>query len=225
MWGLIPVLVVLGDMALPPTTFGWDFANLVALAAGGVALLLFIETGRPRPRPPFEGRYFINLHRDLGIVVIILVTLHGVYVLVDEPTTVEYLLPTAPLYMLAGLVSYLLLIALVVLGFKRVRVAAFPNHRVFRITHWVSALAFVALAWWHVLGADYYLRTDVVAGIMIVASIAVLVVWVLKRQVPRRETGNGRRIIGVAHYPEWMAAAATVAVVLSIGAFAVLRVV
>jgi hypothetical protein len=222
-WALVPLVAVLADVALPRTTIGWDFANLLGFAAVGITLLLFIETGRPRHRPPFEGRYFINLHRDLGIVVLALVTAHVAYVLIDEPVTVEYLLPTAPVYMLSGLLAFVVLVTLVVFGFKRVRVALFANHRVFRTIHWVSAVGFVLLTGWHVLGSGFYLRTMIGTSVAVVGTTAVVAVWASKRRRPRRDGGSGIRVLGVAHFPEWMTLALTVFVLIGVGTVAVLR--
>ena len=224
-WVAVPLVVVLADLSLPRTTFGWDFANLVGVAAVGVGLLLFVETGRPRHRPPFEGRYFINLHRDLGLVVLALVSVHVLYVLIDEPITIEYLLPTAPVYMLVGLLAYLALLTLVGLGFKRVRVALFANHGRFRVIHWAGAVVFVLFATWHVLGSGFYLRTLPAAGVALFGVVAVLCAWGFKRRRPRRDGGSGIRVLGVAHFPEWMTLALAAIAVTAVGVIAVLRVV
>lgn len=220
-WALAPVGLVVADRMLPPATFGWDFANLLAFAAVGVSALLFFETGRPRARPAFEGRYFINLHRDLGVVALVLVSLHVVYLLVDEPVTVEYLLPTAPFYMWAGIGGYLVLITLVAFGFKRARVALFVNHRAFRTVHAFSAVAFFGLAAWHVLGAGFYLRTGPGVVLAVCAAVAVVGAWWARRGRPHESVT--RRAAGVAHVPEWMALGVIGVVLTAAGLVAVLR--
>jgi hypothetical protein len=79
----IPVVPVVGVV--------WDFANLLGYLALGCCLLLFVYAGRPRAFPPFSGRFFANLHRDLGYSALLLVSAHVVILLVSEPLLLLHL--------------------------------------------------------------------------------------------------------------------------------------
>ncbi|MCF7980917.1 MAG: ferric reductase like transmembrane component, partial [Pseudomonadales bacterium] len=104
LWGIVPA---------PTTVFLWDWANAIGYLAVALLFLLFVYRGQPQSLPAFSGRFFINFHRDLGILSLIFVGLHMGVLLASAPLLMEHLKPTAPWYMLSGLASAVLLIMIV----------------------------------------------------------------------------------------------------------------
>lgn len=175
----LPVLLVMQMPVAPAVGIAWDLANLLGYLAMACCLLLFIYAGRPRPVPPFSGRFFANLHRDLGYITLILVATHIAILLVSEPLLLEHLKPTAPYYMLAGLLASLILLTLVISSIPRWRRRVWPDYRRFKLLHAWLAIACVALSCWHVLGSHFYVNTAVklVLGSLAATGVFAAYAW------------------------------------------------
>ena len=99
---LTPLLLVSLAPTPQPIYTLWDLANVMGYMVLALALLLFVYRGRAHSFPAFSGRFFANLHRDLGYIAMLLLTGHVVLLLWAEPllgmriyfsgTTVVYLL-------------------------------------------------------------------------------------------------------------------------------------
>lgn len=154
----LAVALVLGP---PPVSYLWDVANLLGFLSLACMLLLFYYTGRPRIFPPFSGRFFANLHRDIGYLSLVFIVLHTGLLLFAEPQLVEHLKLTAPLYMLAGLAAASLCLLLVLSSVTPLRRATWADYRAFRQLHgWLSLLV-LALALLHLCGSAFYLNHSV----------------------------------------------------------------
>ena len=170
----LPVLLIMQMPVVPAVGVAWDLANLLGYLALACCLLLFIYAGRPRRSPPFSGRFFANLHRDIGYIALILVIAHVGILLVSEPLLLEHLKPTAPFYMLAGLMASLILLFLVISSIPHWRRRIWPNYRHFKFLHAWLAVACVALCCWHVLVSQFYLNTGIK---LVVGSLAAMAVF------------------------------------------------
>ena len=159
----------------------WDFANGMGYLALALCLLLFVYAGRARAFPPYSGRFFANLHRDLGYIALLTALAHAGLLLYREPLLLEHLKPTAPLHMLAGLLALLLMFLLVLSSLPRVRRRLWPNYHRFRHLHAVVSVSVVALSFYHVIESGYYLNHlwKIVAMGTIVA--AVIMVYALRQ--------------------------------------------
>ena len=112
------VLAALLLVPLPASGgFDWDVSMALGYAAALVTLLLFIYPLR-RARLPHRRLISITHHRRLGWLALILALAHVLLLLVRQPLTSRYLLPSGPLYMLIGLIATLLLALLVPTGLK-----------------------------------------------------------------------------------------------------------
>jgi len=70
---MIAPIALLALYPIPPGIYPlWDFANAMGYIALAITLLLFVYKGRARIFPAFSGRFFANLHRDLGYIVVLL---------------------------------------------------------------------------------------------------------------------------------------------------------
>lgn len=168
-------LVLASQMPRAPAAGpAWDWGNALGYLGLAACLLLFIYAGRPRVFPPFHGRFFASLHRDLGYAALWLVTGHVGLLLYAEPLLLEYLKPTAPLYMLAGLAALLLLLVLVISSVTGWRKRLWPDYRRFRRLHGWLAIACVALTGWHVAGSHFYLNSPLKLGTGALAVVVVI---------------------------------------------------
>lgn len=206
---LLPVAVLLGLGAMPGLGYAWDFANAAGLLGGCLLGLLFIIGGRPQPRPLYEGKFFLRLHRDLGFVAIALLLVHIVVLLVDEPLLIEDLLPSAPGYMLAGLASAILMLVLAISSLSRVRPRWSSSAASFRRWHYGGSLLALLLMAVHVLGAGYY-SGGVWKGVLLVALILVVAVW---PRLPKPGNGISGRKRNTAQRATWFALAASIVIV------------
>lgn len=206
---LLPVAVLLGLGAMPGLGYAWDFANAAGLLGGCLLGLLFIIGGRPQPRPLYEGKFFLRLHRDLGFVAIALLLVHIVVLLVDEPLLIEDLLPSAPGYMLAGLASAVLMLVLAISSLSRVRPRWSSSAASFRRWHYGGSLLALLLMAVHLLGAGYY-SGGVWKGVLLVALILVVAVW---PRLPKPGNGISGRKRNTAQRATWFALAASIVIV------------
>lgn len=190
---LLPVTAILLVDAVPGVAWVWDFANAVGLLAALIMLLLFVLTGRPLLRPNHDGKFFQVLHRDLGYAAIALLALHIGVLLYDEPLTLDYLLPSAPGYMLAGLGATLLLILIGALSLVRVRRKLWRDHRHFKRWHYAASLLVIGLLGWHVLGAGFYLHSTWKVVLWSGLSLTLLAWPHLPRDTSVRSTERRRR--------------------------------
>lgn len=159
----------------------WDWANSLGYLASAGLLLLFIYAGRAKASPPFNGRFFYNIHRDLGVLVVVLSALHIGVLLYHEPLLLEHLKITAPWSMLAGLLALLLLLILGLLSGHWARLKLWPAYRLFQNVHlWLSALALACLAW-HIAGAHFYINHWFKQLALVLLLIVVLLVFYRQR--------------------------------------------
>lgn len=206
---LLPVVILLGLGAMPGLGYAWDFANAAGLLGACLLGLLFVIAGRPQPRPLYEGKFFLRLHRDLGFATVALLLVHIGVLLVDEPLLIEDLLPSAPGYMLAGLASAILMLVLAISSLSRVRPRWSNGAASFRRWHYGGSLLALLLMAVHVLGAGYY-SGGVWKGVLLVALMLVVAVW---PRLPKPGNGISGRKRNTAQRATWFALAASIVIV------------
>ncbi|MBM7062801.1 ferric reductase-like transmembrane domain-containing protein [Pseudomonas sp. UL073] len=217
---LLPFAVLLLLDAVPGVALAWDFANAAGLLAALLMLLLFVLTGRPLRRPHHDGKFFQVLHRDLGFAAIVLLAVHIGVLLYDEPLTLDYLLPSAPGYMLAGLGATLLLLLIAPLSLIRVRRKLWRDHRHFKRWHYAASLLLIGLLAWHVLGAGFYLHSTWKIALWGLLSVALLIWPRLPRDSLERSSERRRRT--TAPLATRLSLAVALGALLCAGLFAVL---
>ena len=198
----------------------WDFLMALGLVAtGGLAVLPLLSARwwAARHPDPVLLRLVQRLHRELSYLMAALIAAHVVGVLVLEPRTLEYLLPTAPAYMVAGLVALLLLAVLIATssgGLKqRWAQASWRRwHACF------SAVALAALAW-HLVGSGFWFAG---AGPWLaLAWLVGLPTALALRWRIRRPTGaSGTRTVSVRRPARHLLAALALLLVLACAWFA-----
>ena len=147
--GLIVGIFALTLLVAPRLGGGilWNLLNGVGFVALILMLALFGDTGR-------GGR--LALHRALGWSALGLILLHAVGIFLAHPTSLEYLEPSGPLYMGAGLLSALLL-WLVLWSASPKRRPIWGGFRPFLRAHWLLSSIAVLGALYHIVASGLYL--------------------------------------------------------------------
>jgi predicted CXXCH cytochrome family protein len=105
--------------------------------------------------------FTVSQHRRIGWIALYLGALHTAILLVSQPLTGHYLLPSAPLYMLCGLAALIALAVLVATGISArsaLRHAAAPRKSAANVaTHTVLAALLPALLAAHIVGSGQLL--------------------------------------------------------------------
>jgi predicted ferric reductase len=164
-----------------PLDLTWDLANAAGYLSLAFCLLLFVYAGRARTFPPFSGRFFANLHRDLGYCALALALAHAGLLLYREPLLLEHLKPTAPLHMLAGTLALFFMLLLVLSSLPRVRRRIWPDYHRFRHLHAVVSVCLVVLSLYHVVESGYYLNHSWKVALLLAVSAILLVAYALRR--------------------------------------------
>ena len=158
----------------------WDLLNGAGLAACVLYVHLSWLSASPARQP------MLDAHSDLALWICGFATLHGLGMLVAEPTLLEYLEADAPLYMLVGILALVLLLALTWASFPKARQRVWRTWPSFRRWHrwlWLALLGGIA---WHVLGAGFYFDTALARLLGITALVLLpLAFWADRRLLNR----------------------------------------
>jgi|GEM_PF-1180262 len=179
----------------------WDLAMGLGVAAATIVALLPVLSARWWAGAQGGSsllRLMQRLHRDLAWLCMGFVLLHVLALLWLEPRTLDYLLLSAPGYMLAGLGALLLMLALIVSSSARLK-RRWPQG-VWRRWHAAMSLGVVALGLWHLLGAGFYFAgLGAQAALLCLLGVpAVIALWwhfqppLVTGRAPR-ETARGPR--------------------------------
>ena len=138
----------------------WDYCMALGLAATGALALLPILSARwwaPGTHEVDALRLVQQLHRQLSYLLLVLLLAHVLGLLLLETRVLDYLLPTAPGYMLAGLAALLLVGVLILTSHYRQRLRwVNPG---WRRWHAAMSVAAVGCTGWHLWGSAYWFAT------------------------------------------------------------------
>ncbi|MBV6422257.1 MAG: hypothetical protein NAOJABEB_00032 [Steroidobacteraceae bacterium] len=171
-------LRLFGPAAVDPA---WDAAIGTGLAATGmlaVLPLLSVRWWAAQSREADRLRVVQALHRQLSYLLAALLVTHVVGLVLLEPRIVDYLLPTAPGYMLAGLLALVLVIVQIVTS--RARVRRRWSHPGWRRWHAAMSTAAIGLTGWHLWGSAYWVatpRASLAAGWLLGVPTVLMFVW------------------------------------------------
>ena len=93
----------------------WDIGIALGYAALVVAVTLYLYPLRGEGLP-HKRLFTLSQHRRIGWIALVLGLLHVAILLISQPLVGHYLLPSAPLYMLLGLIALIALAILVATG-------------------------------------------------------------------------------------------------------------
>jgi hypothetical protein len=128
----------------------------------------------------------LGRHEILGWIALGAAALHILWAVVTDPTVIEYLKPTSPLYQLAGIAAFGVLLMLVVTSLASARRHLWRSHRNFQATHVVFGCLLAALLATHVVTTGRY-TGGYGRRIVYIAVAAGGIAMLLRR---RRSTGS-----------------------------------
>lgn len=161
-------LICMGAVALliltwiPPLPMGsGKTIAALDLAGYGAALCLlhlFLFPLRKRLSMP-GGPVALSLHHRISDCGLVLTVAHTAGYLVMQPLTLDYLLPTAPIYMLAGLLALILYVVLTVTSLHGPRRHLFASSRWFQAIHIILATILLVAVVLHLVGSGLFLNS------------------------------------------------------------------
>lgn len=157
--GLVVLLVLTWIPPLPMGS-GKTIAALDLAGYGAVLCLLhlFLFPLRKRLSMP-GGPVALSLHHRISDCGLVLTVAHTAGYLVMQPLTLDYLLPTAPIYMLAGLLALILYVVLTVTSLHGPRRHLFASSRWFQAFHIIVATILLLAVVLHLVGSSLFLNT------------------------------------------------------------------
>jgi hypothetical protein len=154
-WGAGLMVVAALPLVAGFTNIGWELSEILGLAATLICLVLCACPVRPRQSQP-PVLLTLSRHQVLGWVALGAAALHILVALVADHTVLEYLKVTAPLYQLAGIAAFILLLGVAATSVAASRRRLWRSHRDFQATHIALSCLFTALLAAHVVTADRY---------------------------------------------------------------------
>ncbi len=161
---LIVWLVFAVALGLPPY-FGagvfWDIANAFGFATIAGLFVVFLTAAKPVNQAA---------HKNLSFAVFMFTLLHIFILLLGDGAAVTYVRKGAPLYMWAGLVASGLLVALIWHSLQPLRTSLHSKYSSFSQWHRWFAVFCLGLAIWHVVGSNYYVKSNLQVIVLIAFS-------------------------------------------------------
>ena len=161
---LVFALALLGS-SLHGDGWFWALGNSLGLLVYALLLILVIN-GR-------GGLGRSERHRWLGIAVIVTLVGHCAWFLIGDPITLEYLKLGAPHYMVAGLLSFGLLLLLSASSLVSYRGRSYSTYGSFRNWHKYLSVLAVVTALIHILLSGLYFSDYWQWGVLMLVSIGV----------------------------------------------------
>jgi hypothetical protein len=169
----------------------WEASQWAGLLAAAACLALSGAPIRPRASDP-PTMLSLRWHSLIGWIALIATVLHVAGLLLADPTVIEYLKPTTPLYQLAGIAAALVLVALVPVSVAAARRRLWKSHRGFQAAHVVLACALALLIAIHVIVTARYMGNLARRALFVAAAAGALLMLLRARRpgsTPPRGTG------------------------------------
>jgi hypothetical protein len=154
-WALSVVLLGVLPAFAGFAGIAWELAQICGLAGFIACIALAGAPIRPRLAKP-RTLLALRTHAWLGWIALGAVVLHIGGLLLSDHKVLEYLMPTAPLYQLAGIAAALLLVALTLTAIAGSRRRLWGSHRGFQATHVTLSCALLSLSAAHVVATGRY---------------------------------------------------------------------
>jgi predicted CXXCH cytochrome family protein len=182
LWGTALLLSLLVPPALAGFAgIGWEASQWAGYAGTLACIALAGSPVRPRRSVP-PTLVSLRLHTLIGWLAVLAVALHVGGLLLADPTVIEYLKPTAPLYQLAGIAATLVLLALALTGGGGARRRLWKSHRGFQATHVVLGSVLVVLVAAHVVATGRYLGGSTLRVLFAAAAAGALLMLLRARR-------------------------------------------
>lgn len=143
----------------------WDIGNAIGFVAFAGLLYLSMSSGTGID---------VQAHQFLGFAVLGVATAHVFWFLLIDPAVIEYIKPGAPVYMWAGVISFVLLAVLIFIGLPEYRLRLHKRYAKFKYWHRVLAIITIAGAGYHIVASGFYLHTVHQMLLFLILTAAVL---------------------------------------------------
>jgi len=177
-WAVIAALPLFAGF----THWGWELSEILGLTGLLACLALSGCPVRPREATP-TTLLSLSRHETLGLIAAGAAALHIVLAVVTDRTVIEYLKPTSPLYQLAGIAAFVLLLFLVATSVVRSRRRLWRSHRNFQATHVTSGCALLILLSAHVLTTGRYAGGYPRRVAMIAVTAGAIAILLIRRRI------------------------------------------
>jgi predicted CXXCH cytochrome family protein len=154
-WGLGLAVTAALPIFTGFTTLGWEFSEICGLAGAIACLVLCGCAVRPRDSTP-PVLLSVGRHEVLGLIALGAAALHILLAVVTDHMVVDYLKLTSPLYQLAGMAAFVVLLVLAVTSAASLRRRLWRSHRDFQATHIIFGCLLTALLGAHVVTTGRY---------------------------------------------------------------------
>lgn len=172
--GIGGLLVLLLFWRQPAEQGLWDLWN--GLGVVGFAALCFCVLMAPSGIDGYSAQS-LKRHAFVGTAAVLLIALHVLGILFEQPTALEYLKLRAPSYMHAGNFGFFGLLFLAAHGMPSVRRFCHRDFRSFVAVHRLGSAVVLALVGWHLIGAGYLLSERWQQVLFVFALVALTGLW------------------------------------------------
>lgn len=178
-------------LALPPIPYLTGVIWLLSLATGylaAVAIAMLMVLPLRRVMSGVQQRITVPTHRRLSEWALILTTAHLILLLVADTTTIEYLKPAQPVFMIAGNAALILMAIVWATSLEKARVFIFRTNLNFRPIHIVLSILTAVLIPVHMIGSAAFV-TGPLKPVIFAAITAYAVLQTLRTNVRAERTG------------------------------------
>jgi Ferric reductase like transmembrane component/Class III cytochrome C family len=216
LWGAGVLLFAATPALVRFSSPGWELAQLAGFASCLACILLCGCPVRPRDAVP-PTLLSLRSHQFIGWAALTGAVLHVGGLLLADPTAIEYLKPTTPLYQVAGIAATVLLLVVVLTSLASVR-RWWASHRGFQATHVSLGLLLVVLTAVHVVVTDRYTGGTAQRTLFVLATVGAIAM-LLRGRAP----GIAGRALGVRHqlvfgrHARWIVSVVAIAAVAMAG--------
>ena len=191
---IAPLCIIYFSSPTANTHVIWDWANALGYISISIALLLFIYSGKPSPYPNYSGKFFVNFHRDLGFIALILIVLHITILLITEPLLIEHIKLTAPIYMLSGLLAAILILVIAFSSIRPFRKKLWGNYLQFKRFHNILSILAVSLIAIHIYISRFYANHTAKLLLLLALCIISLTLYMKRKWINKTTKFSKQRI-------------------------------
>lgn len=194
----------------------WEISEILGFAAALACLALCGSPVRPRESTP-PALLTLSRHEKLGWIALGAALLHILLALAADHVVLEYLKLTAPVYQLAGILGFAVLLGLVVTSVAGLRRRLWRSHRNFQATHIAFGCLLLLLVAIHVVATGRYVGGPGRRILFIAVAAGGLAMLLRRRRGPGTASHESlvRRFVFGRHSTLIVGAIATTALTLS----------
>ena len=180
------------------TGLGWELSQLAGLAGAVLCIGLCGAPLRAR-NSSSPALVSLRLHTLIGWGAVAAAVLHVGGLLLADRNVLEYLKPSMPIYMAAGVLAALLLLLLVSSAALPYRRYLWSGHRTFQASHVIAGGALIALVAIHVIATGRYAGNHGRGVLTAAATVGALLMLLRRRRqsvdLPPTAPDRGRRLV------------------------------